>query len=174
MEIKFDPFITSLSQRVLYLVALTCGLIVVGFVYHENTEIQKVIKPTFWSKVSLFLFQYMAIIMANYVLAGKEKNWTDKLTEFCMVTAAGCACVAFVGPSIFAIEVKQGTWWIPFSGSTTMKSNLAVRLVAFVPFTVLTTLSIWRLRAYVRARSLEQSAIDEKVPHPVKGSSESD
>jgi hypothetical protein len=106
-------FFASITVRIIYLTIFTAALIIGGFILLENRELHKVVPLTPQVKFGILLGQAMALVSANYFLANHAKNFTDSISETCIIFAAIFSCVSFLGPHMFReqVGVDSHSWW---------------------------------------------------------------
>ncbi len=102
-------FLASITVRMLYVAILTAAMVVGGFVLLENRELHKVVPFTHLVHVGVLLGQALTIVSTNYFLASRAKNFTDSITEICIILTSAFVCVAILGPHMFLKQVGLTT-----------------------------------------------------------------
>jgi hypothetical protein len=136
-------------QRVLYVLILTAFLICGGFVYIENSEVHKILKPTEMVYCSVLLGYFLAIIGANYYLAARGENWTDCKAEFGLVLAAWSFVVGTLAPFMFQVKVGEEESCFGLIKNSIIEPNWDF-YYAFYPAVIFLLFSIWKF-----AKSIE-------------------
>jgi hypothetical protein len=108
--------LASITVRILYVAILTAALIVGGFVLLENRELHKVVSFTPRVHIGVLLGQALTIVGTNYFLASRASNFTDSVTEACIILTSVFASVSILGPYMFLkqVGVSSSPWWKPW------------------------------------------------------------
>jgi len=139
--------LAAISQRVIYVAAFAGFLICSGFIYLENLEFQKVIKPSDTVYASMLLGYFLAIVAANYFLASRGDNWTNVTAELCLVLSSWFSILATLGPNMFKITTGSvpAPKWNPFaSDSPILGPNNDLQLL-YIPAILFLIIAVWKI-----------------------------